>query len=132
MYFIHRGGLCCTMCEVHKTKHGGAYAPPCQRQPNGGLIFLFGPFGCFGLLILANLQTLHEAIYLTSSVEQALLARIKRVAFRTNIKAQRFFGRYGWPSAPTTSTRIYCFMGFWMNSLLHRMLLTVRPRWRTR
>ena len=130
MGYIHGGDFFCV--RRCKKKRRGALCATASTQLLVGLFLLFGAFGGFGLLVLADLKALHEAINLTGSVEQALLTRIEWVAFRTNIKAQRFFGRYGWPSAPTTSTRIYCFVGFWMNSLLHRMLLTVRPRWRTR
>ncbi len=79
MGYIHGGDFFC----VRRCKNEAPWrmCATASTQPLGGLFLLFGAFGSFGLLVLADLKALHEAINLTGSVEQALLARIKRVAF---------------------------------------------------
>jgi hypothetical protein len=77
---------------------------------------------------LADFETLHEAIYLTSGVQNALLARVERMALRTNVETKVFFGGYAWPLRATTGACVHRCESFRMDSLLHHVLLTVQPR----
>jgi hypothetical protein len=69
-------------------------------------------------LTLSTLKTAHEALDLTGSVNNALLAGVKRVALVAEIDAQAWPGRPGFPGV-ATGTRNRCGLIIWVNALLH-------------
>ena len=59
--------------------------------------FILGALFALALLCLALLETLHEAVDLTSGIEDALLTRVERMTLGTYVEAQALFGGNGWP-----------------------------------
>lgn len=92
------------------------------------LLLLGGAVCDLRLLILAVFQTLHEALNLTSGVDDALLTGVKRVAVGAYVQTQALLGGDGGPLSATAGADVRGLKCFGMNALLHHLLLTVQPR----
>jgi len=92
------------------------------------LLFGVDARSCCCLHILANLEPLHEAINLASGVQNALFAGVERVALGTDVETKALFGGNRRPLSAAAGACVHRCKCFWMDSLLHHVLLTVQPR----
>ena len=92
------------------------------------LLFGVATCCCGSLDILADLEPLHEAIDLSCSVQNTLFASVKWVTFGTDVETKVLFGGNAWPLCAAAGACVHRCICFWMDSLLHHVLLTVQPR----